>query len=85
MINKRFQEEILLGIKKEHVDYHCLKECMLRFKDMGMNQQEMYDNLDAMRSIVDTEEQEDAVKDLMDFVVGYCHPSWHIYPKKQND
>ncbi|MCR5460114.1 MAG: hypothetical protein K6F51_09480 [Acetatifactor sp.] len=50
-----------------------------------MDQQEMYDNLDAMRSKVDTEEQEDAVKDLMDFVVGYCHPSWHIYPQKQND
>ena len=85
MLNNRFHEEILQEIKRKIIDYHCLKDCMLKYKNNGMNKQEMYENLNAMRSEVDTEEQEDAVKDLMDFVVGYCHPSWHIYPQKQND
>jgi len=44
-----------------------------------MNKQEMYDNLDELRRQVLTEEQEDLIRDLMDFVVGYCHPNWYVF------
>lgn len=78
-VNEEFRRVVLQSVMRGETDYSVLHGCLVEFKDKGMNKQEMYDNLDELRRQVQTEEQEDLIRDLMDFVVGYCHPNWHVF------
>ena len=77
--NEEFRHLVLLNVLRGERDYSILYGYLVEFKCKGMNKQEMYDNLEEMRKNVQTEEQEDLIRDLMDFVVGYCHPKWHVF------
>ena len=78
-VKEEFRRKVLQSVVRGEREYSVLHGCLVEFRDKGMNKQEMYDALDELRNQVQTEEQEDLIRDLMDFVVGYCHPNWHVF------
>jgi hypothetical protein len=63
-----------IGRRAPLQDLHAL---LVAFKNQGGGQQEAHDLLESMR--IDASEEEDVILELMDFVVGYCSPSWRIW------
>lgn len=45
----------------------------------GDSAETLYEDLESLRELL-TEELEDNVLDVMDRVVGYCHPSVRLFP-----
>ena len=78
-ISEEFRLIVLQSVMREERNYSVLYGYLLEFKGKGMNQQEMYDDLEELRKHIQTEEQEDLLLDLMDFVVGFCNPKWKIF------
>lgn len=76
--NEEFLQILPVEIKKHHNDLRTLRECLIKFKDSGMNKESMLQNLEKLRSRSDSE-TEDILLDLMDFVTGYCNPELSIY------
>ncbi len=78
-ISEEFRHIVLQSVMRGERNYSVLHGYLLEFKGKGMNQQEMYDDLEELRKHIQTEEQEDLLLDLMDFVVGFCNPKWKIF------
>ena len=78
-IREEFRRIVLQSVVRGESDYSVLHGYLVEFKGKGMNKQEMCDDLEELRKHVQTEAQEDLLLDLMDFVVGYCHPKWHVF------
>lgn len=77
-LNNEFIQLLPIEIKKYHNDLLVLRECLIRFKNNGMDKDSMYANLEKLRSRSDSE-TEDILLELMDFVVGYCNPDLSIF------
>lgn len=77
-LSQEFLELLPMEIKKHHNDLRILRECLIRFKNKGMDRDIMLENLEKLRSRDDFE-TEDTLLELMDFVVGYCNPDLSIF------
>lgn len=78
-IDIAFSEEILAGLKTGSD----LSELAVKYKDLGMDKESMYHNLEVLRQEMrakEDEASEDLIMDLMDRVVGWCHTDCRIYP-----
>lgn len=69
-------------IKSNIKDFHYLYEYLIKCKNNGMNKESMLENLEGIRSICDSEEDEDMILDLMDFVGGWCSPHMRIFEEE---
>ena len=69
---------IVIRNKKKQNDLEGPHECLIRFKNKGMDKNSMYESLEKLRSSSDSE-TEDILLELMDFVVGYCNPNLSIF------
>lgn len=77
-LNKEFTQLLPVEIKNHHNDLLILRECLIRFKNKGMDKDSMLENLEELRSRSDSE-TEDILLELMDFVTGYCNPNLAIF------
>ncbi|MBE6753849.1 MAG: hypothetical protein E7559_05815 [Ruminococcaceae bacterium] len=59
-------------------DLLALRECLVDFKNRGMDKECMYSTLAEMRAECD-EKTEDIILELMDFVTGFCRAELRIY------
>lgn len=74
----KFLQLLTEEIKKHHNDLLILRECLINFKNHGMDKDSMLENLEKLRSGSDSE-TEGVLLDLMDFVVGWCNPNLSIF------
>lgn len=65
-------------IKKHHNDLLILRECLISFKNHGMDKDSMLENLKKLSDGSDSETR-DVLLNLMDFVVGWCNPNFSLY------
>lgn len=77
-LNEEFKQLLLSEIKNNHNNLLILRECLLKFKSLGMDKDCMVRNLEELRNGSD-EETEDILLELMDFVVGWCNPDLLIF------
>ena len=79
MMDIDFREKILAGLKTGSD----LSELAVKYKDLGMDKESMYHNLEdlmlEMRENKD-EASENLIMDLMDRVVGWCSPDSRLFP-----
>ena len=75
---KKFRLQLLKQIKNHHHDLQFLRECLIKYKNNGMDKKRMLKNLEKMRSNSDLE-TEDILLELMDFVTGYCRSELSIF------
>ncbi len=79
MINKEFIIELSAKLHSNHNAFGELYNCLIKFRDAGMEKDCMYASLEEMRRYSESEEIEDVILELMDFVVGFCNPKSAIY------
>ena len=80
-LNKEFIQLIQSEVKNHQNDQNdlfFLRECLIRFKDKGMDKDSMLENLQRLRGISDSR-TEDILLELMDFIDGYCNRNLSIY------
>lgn len=78
-LNKEFIQLLPLEIEKHSGDLEILREFLIRFKDDGMDKESMLRNMEVLRSRCDSEEKENIMLELMDFITGWCNPSSNIF------
>ena len=61
------------------VSLEALRDELVRWRDAGVSQAEALASLEALRVECVDEAEEDRVRELMDFVVGFCAPRLRIY------
>lgn len=54
-------------------------KCLTALHDMGQNQQQVYQPLADYYSRLEDGIARDCVAYLLDFVIGWCSPQWHIW------
>ena len=79
-LNEEFMQSLLVEIRNPHNNLLILRECLIKFKNIGMDKDSMIKNLEELRKNCD-EEKEDVLLELMDFVTGYCNPNIILYKK----
>jgi len=77
-LNKDFIQLLPVEINNHHDNLLIIRECLIKFKNDGMDKDSMLENLEKLRSESDSE-TEDILLELMDFVVGYCNPNLSIF------
>ena len=77
-LNKEFIQLLPLEIEKHSDDLMILREFLIRFKDNGMNKESLLKNMEELRSRSGSEETEDVLLELMDFITGWCNPNLDI-------
>lgn len=77
-LNEEFMQRLLVEIKNHHHNLLILRECLVEFKNTGMDKDSMIKSLEELRNGNDPE-TEDILLELMDFVVGYCNPNLAIF------
>lgn len=77
--SKRFRREIMDVLENDKDIIQDLRRCAFKYKDFGMTEDEMIENLEALRKEVDSEEKEDIILVLMDQVGGWCHRDLRIF------
>jgi hypothetical protein len=55
------------------------RSVLLEYKDRGFSAQEVYALLESIRSSIVDEDIEDKVLEIMDVVVGFCHPNFRVW------
>ena len=78
-LNKEFIQLLPLEIEKHPYDLLVLREFLIRFKDKGMDKESVLKNMEELRSRCDSEEKENIMLELMDFITGWCNPSSDIF------
>lgn len=79
MINEEFVAEIRTKLHSDNRNLSDLYDCLIAFRDAGMEKDCMYASLEEVRRQSTTEETEDMILELMDFVGGFCSPHSRIY------
>ena len=74
----------MLKMKNENNDLLMLRECLVDFKNRGMDRASMYGSLEEMRVGVD-EKTESVILELMDIVMGFCNPTLQIFSPEKTD
>lgn len=78
MIAGFLKQSLTQQINSGHSDPLVLRECLVDFKNRGMDKECMYSTLEEMRAECD-EKTEDIILELMDFVTGFCRTELRIY------
>lgn len=78
-INREFLQLLPMEIKKHSDDVLALREFLILFKNKGMDEESMLENLEELQRSSDFKETEDILLDLMDIVVGWCAPGLRIF------
>lgn len=78
LLNEEFKQLLLSEIKNNHNNLLILRECLLKYKNSGMDKDSMIRNLEELRNDSDSV-TEDILLELMDFVVGFCNPDLSIF------
>ena len=73
-----FRDDIIKA-DLNRIDDFDLAEIAHKYKALGMSRDHMLELLQAIKSETETEKQEDKIRDLMDFVTGWCHPDWKVF------
>ena len=79
MINEEFVAEIRTNLHSDNTNLSDLYDCLVVFRDAGMEKDCMYESLEELRKHCATEEKEDMILELMDFVGEFCSPQCRIY------
>lgn len=77
-LNEEFMQMLSVEINNHHNSLSMLRECLINFKNAGMDKDCMINNLEELRNASDSD-KEDVLLELMDFVVGYCNPNLSIF------
>ena len=77
-LNEELKQHLLLQMKNKDNDLLVLRECLIDFKNRGMDEERMYVSLEELRAGSD-EETEDVLLELMDFVRGFCNPELCVF------
>lgn len=77
-LNEEFMQSLLVEIRNPYNNLLILHECLIKFKNVGMDKDSMIKNLEELRKNCD-EEKEDVLLELMDFVTGHCNPKLSIF------
>ena len=77
-LNEELKQHLLLQMKNKDNDLLVLRECLIDFKNRGMDEESMYVSLEELRAGSD-EETEDLLLELMDFVKGFCNPELCVF------
>ena len=75
-----FKEEVLKGLKNGSD----LSELAVKYKNLGMDNESMYHNIEVLRQEMrenKDEASEDLIMDLMERIVGWCNPDSRIFPE----
>lgn len=83
-LKEAFKQLIMLKMKNENNDLLMLRECLVDFKNRGMDRASMYGSLEEMRVGVD-EKTESVILELMDIVMGFCNPVSQIFSPETTD
>lgn len=78
-MDESFHDDIIKAISDVKVTAFSLAEIGHKYKTLGMSREHMYELLEAIRSETKTEEQEGLIRELMDFMFGWCHSDWKIF------
>lgn len=65
-------------MKNKDNDLLLLRDCLIDFKNHGMDEESMYVSLEELR-VGSNEETEDLLLELMDFVRGFCNPELCVF------
>ncbi len=80
MINDKFCMMITEILSSESYDFSAVREILVQYKEAGMKQGDMEQNLLELRSASsDNEIFEDRLLELLDCVVGWCYPTNKVY------
>lgn len=71
-------QQLFLEALKNEEPFQTLSETVKRLRVQGIEKSTLLEQLESLRSVVDTEENEDIVLDVMDYLVGYCAPHIRI-------
>lgn len=77
-LNEELKQHLLLQMKNKDNDLLLLRDCLIDFKNRGMDEERMYVSLEELRAGSD-EETEDLLLELMDFVRGFCNPELSVF------
>lgn len=77
-LNEELKQHLLLQMKNKDNDLLLLRECLIDFKNRGMDEESMYVSLEELR-VGSDEETEDLLLELMDFVRGFCNPELCVF------
>ena len=77
-LNEELKQHLLLQMKNKDNDLLLLRECLIDFKNRGMDEESMYVSLEELR-VGSDEETEDVLLELMDFVRGFCNPELCVF------
>lgn len=68
---------------ESHIDnFMYMYEYLVKCKNNGMSKEIMMEKLERIRSRCDSENEEDMILDLMDFVGGWCSPHMRIFEEE---
>ena len=77
-LSEELKQQLLLQMKNKENDLLALRDCLVDFKNRGMEEESMCRSLEEMRADSDAE-TEDVLLDLMDFVRGFCNPELCVF------
>ena len=77
-LTNEFKQVFSEVIKRQDANLSYLHDCLIKFKNKGMDQDSMMNSLEQLRNEC-TEDEEDIILDLMDLVVGFCSPNLSIF------
>jgi len=77
-LKEELKQQLLLQMKNKDNDLLLLRECLVDFKNRGLDEDSMYGSLEELR-LGSGEETEDILLELMDFVKGFCNPELRVF------
>ena len=77
-LDGEFMQVVLNELIHNNCDLVNLHRYLIEYKDAGMNKSSMIMCLEKLRNEVDNE-TEDVLLELMDFVEGYCNPTFFVF------
>jgi len=78
-IGNEFKRYLLSEALEHSNELLVLREGLIMFRDKGMDKKSMLKNLEELRETCESEDDEDVLMDLMDYVVGFCSPHLSIF------
>lgn len=73
-----FCKALINGLQCYSGDILKLRKLLVEYMELGITQTEMLECLSELRNKAD-DRQEDIILDLMDFVTGFCNPTFKIF------
>ena len=78
MKKQAFCKALIEGLQCSPIDILKLRKILVEYIEKGISQAEMLECLSLVRKEAD-KRQEDIILDLMDFVTGFCNPTFKLF------